>query len=120
MIFGEDMLPLVLSGSKSQTRRPVKWVVGVVGMVSHVAPCRYTVGRTYAVQARRGGRALGRIKVLSVERVPVQPIGAEDVAAEGFESANEFLNRYHNLNGPFSTREDCWRIEFELVEVERG
>lgn len=104
MIFSPDLAAKVLDGSKTQTRRRDK----VDG------PFRYKTGRDYAVQERRGGKALGRILVNAVWREYVQDISEEDARAEGFASRNGFLNRWHNMYGGLANHEVVWCIEFKL------
>lgn len=104
MIFSGELADKVLDGSKTQTRRPVKGT----------SPCRYEVGKTYAIQRKRGTHGLGpRILVLEVDQVLVVPISQADALAEGFDSPAAFADRWMELYGRVSGR--CWRIEFELV-----
>jgi len=104
VIFQPDFAQLVLAGRKTQTRRRVK-----LG-----EPCRYGAGRTYAVQDGRGRRALGRIRVLSVDRVPVTELSLEDALAEGFAKPHLFWEWWTNRYGDIRD-EWCWRIEFEVA-----
>jgi hypothetical protein len=66
------------------------------------------------VQDGRGRRALGRIRILSVDRVPVTELSPEDALAEGFAKPHLFwewwTNRYGDIRGEW-----CWRIEFEVA-----
>jgi hypothetical protein len=104
VIFQPDFAALVVAGQKTQTRRRPKGK----------DPCRYVVGRTYAVQDGRGRRALARIRVVSVALTPVWHLSAEDAAAEGFESPAGFWEWWTNRYGDISDQW-CWRIEFELA-----
>lgn len=99
MIFKPDLASKVLSGEKTQTRRPLKY--------------RYEAGRTYAVQPGRGKRAVGRIRVLSVDEVDVTAIDDTDAHAEGFKSRNEFLDLWRSMYGTVSGR--CQRLVFEVA-----
>lgn len=108
MIFSGELCGKVLDGSKTQTRRPVRR--DELGE----KPCPYRVGQTYAVQPGRGKRAVGRILVLSVDRVAVCAISTPDAVAEGFRSGVEFMDRWRSFYG--NVDGDCWRIEFELAE----
>lgn len=108
MIFSGDLADKVLAGTKTQTRRPI--TVDGAGVI----PCRYIVGKTYAVQRKRGTHGLGaRIRILTVEPVLVIPISEPDARAEGFGSAQAFADRWFELYGRVSGR--CWRITFELA-----
>lgn len=105
MIFSGELTDKVLSGEKTQTRRPFTG-----------KPCQYKAGRTYSIQRKRGTHGLGpRIRVLSATPVRVADISLDDARAEGFASAGEFLARWSEFYG--DTRPHCWRIEFELVEA---
>lgn len=110
MIFSGDLCDKVLAGTKTQTRRPVKYVDGVE------QPCQYKVGQTYAIQRKRGTHGLGpRLLVVSVNRVLVFPISKADARAEGFAKVSEFLARWTSFYG--TLKGYCWRIEF-VVGVE--
>jgi hypothetical protein len=108
MIFSHDMVPKVLTGEKTVTRRPTKRDRD--GMLK---PCRYKVGNFYAVQEKRGGNELGRIEIVETHReiIAFTPWEAEP---EGFGSAQEFMERWKALYGP-DYPVDVWRIEFRRV-----
>lgn len=104
MIFSGDLADKVLDGTKTVTRRPVK----------PGKPSLYQVGKTYAVQRKRGTRGLGpRVRVLSVEDIPIIEIRRDDAFREGFDGVPAFLDRWHAMYGTRYPR--CWRIEFELA-----
>lgn len=105
MIFSGGLAEKVLAGEKTQTRRPAK----------DDLPCRYREGGTYAVQEGRGRKAVGRIRVLAIRRVPVGLLSRQDAIAEGFGSIAEFYERWRELHGSFGGW--CWAIEFELAEM---
>ncbi len=111
MIFSPDLATLVLAGGKTQTRRRVYY-----DRDGRRLACTYSAGRDYAVQDRRGGRSLGRIKVLEVERVATFPISLTDAGAEGFDSPAAFETRWIALYGQ-SPPGECWRIAFELLSA---
>lgn len=100
MIFGRDLARKVLSGSKTQTRRP-----------ADASPCCYRVGHTYALQRHKTraemtqqelrrvdeGRAraparttIGRILVTDIRLEQAGAITLRDVIAEGFRATDEF------------------------------
>jgi len=112
VIFAPDLAAKISLGEKTQTRRPTKRDPNS-DPPGRMLPCRYAAGRTYAVQLSRGGMAVDRIRVLSVERVITHEISREDAIAEGFASPDEFMARWKALYGP-SWSGDCWRIEFRL------
>lgn len=116
MIFGPELLPKVLDGSKTVTRRPVKY--DHQGRV----PCRYQVGRVYAIQDRRGGRALAFMRVVSNGDGKPEHLQdlvnrrLADVPREGFSSIPEFGAYWERLYGEVDWGREVWRIEFELVQ----
>lgn len=108
MIFGRELLPRVLDGSKTVTRRRVK--------PGH-RECFYKAGRTYAVQPARGARAIGRIEVVSVETgVLVEAL--EEYGREGFDSPHAFVAYWTSLRSSFDPRELVHRVEFQLMSHE--
>lgn len=111
MIFNPHLILPILRGVKTQTRRPTK--PGKAG--APYAPCRYRVGRTYALQARRGGRAIARIHVDNVRREPLEAITDRDARREGFADRAEFFSYWLELYGRIDLRRDVWVITFEVV-----
>jgi hypothetical protein len=111
VIFSHDMVPKVLTGEKTVTRRPVKRDRD--GMLK---PCRYKVGSFYAVQERRGGRAFGRITIVETRRDVILQESFTDAEArlEGFRNAIEFWFKWKLLYGD-DHPVDVWRIEFRRV-----
>jgi hypothetical protein len=115
----------VLSGAKTQTRRPVKFMDGYItvpdtldlyrkvmtakkkdfndngliyqGFSSRV---RFEVGKTYAVQSGRGQKGVARIEVLSIRQEDVREISRADVAAEGFANRHDFFKTWVSMHDP--------------------
>jgi hypothetical protein len=109
VIFSAGLVEKVLDGSKTVTRRPVKR-----DREGRLLPCTYKPRRVYAVQERRGGMALGRIKIVSAYReVLAFPIPWEEARHEGFASPAAFRDRWLELYGA-SYPVDVWRIVFTL------
>ena len=112
MIFGPDLIPKVLDGSKTVTRRR-----------SHHRddrPLRYLAGGVYAVQPGRGKPHVGHIEVLSVS---VEELGLitqfhyasqrrAEAQEEGFKSLPEFVRYWIKLHGGFNPHELVARIAF--------
>ncbi len=135
MIFSEELLQKVLAGEKTVTRRPVKYKRGPTTCADPACrpvmvplPCKYKVGRDYALQGppEKGSKARARtipgyrLRILSViERIPSGIISSDDARLEGFESPaafHSYLAKLYRGNPPG----DVHRIEFELVEEGRG
>ena len=109
MIFQETWRQ-VLAGRKTQTRRVVK-----AGQ-----PCRWVVGKTYAVQPARTQRAVGRIRITDVRRERLGDITPSDARAEGFDTIDEFVQTWTRLHGRFDPEVIVWVVTFEPVEPEEG
>ncbi len=121
MIFKPEMVEKILAGEKSVTRRPVKWED--TGFEVRNLPCKYEVGKDYAVQPGRGKKAVGRIRVLDVQR------GRLGVAAtwpraearrEGFKVWRDLMHYWAVLYGGYDPTQLVDRIEFELLPEEAG
>lgn len=129
---------VVISGGKTQTRRPVKRgdmvredgkdyttrdyhkATKVAEVIRH-GRVQYAVGREYGVQTARGQRSVARIRLLSIEFVPVvRAISAEDVKAEGFGSPQQFLKLWRHMHGPRAADDPAWKLTFEVVAVVQG
>lgn len=106
MIFGPALLPLVLDGSKTQTRRPARDGV----------PCRYAPGRPYAVQPARTAAGVARLRVLTVERKPLGALTDAEAVLEGFAHRDAFFDYWRRLHGAVDLAQAVWVITFRLEE----
>ncbi|MFQ3534436.1 MAG: hypothetical protein SNJ58_01030 [Aggregatilineales bacterium] len=118
MIFAHT-LESVLKGTKSQTRRLIKageWLSADGTSILTASGRRlYQVGKTYAVQAGRGKRAVARIRITGLRRERVGAISMEDAHAEGFPSSQMFLAAWraiHGLNADLLA--EVWVISFYI------
>ena len=126
MIFGKDLIPRVLDGSKTVTRRPVKWED--TGFEVRNRACKYKVGTTYAVQPAiesgagkgRGGKGIARILILDVRRGLLGGVDAGEAQLEGFPSVVHFRRYWCHLYdvARFDSTRLVDRIEFELLPQE--
>jgi len=100
MIFSQTW-EQVLSGQKTQTRRPVKdgdvarYSVGrspVIVAIERNGRRWLEVGKSYAVQLGRGKKAVGRIRIAGLRRERVQDISEADAIAEG-------VSRHREISG---------------------
>ncbi len=105
MIFHPDLAAKVLDGTKTQTRRR--------SYPYNDGPCRYEVGRDYAVQPGRGKRAVGRILVTDVRCEGIGFLTEDDARREGFEDCATFYERWRQMYGAVDGF--VWVITFELV-----
>jgi hypothetical protein len=126
MIFTEPLHSLVLSGHKTQTRRPVQasdvWqpntITREITMVQsrpHYRT-RFFVGHDYAVQPGRGKRSTGRIRVTRLRYVAqAMDISEADARAEGFETPEQFREKWREMYGEIALACPCWALDFELI-----
>lgn len=136
MIFSRTR-QLLLSGRKTQTLRLADvgdYLWSPPGGPVHVmrAPFklgdrtisrpRWIVGHTYAIQPERCHHALGRFRctylreVLNPLEAATGEAGESFVRAEGFDTAQEFLDVWHQLHRSDPVQR-CWAIGMELIEV---
>jgi hypothetical protein len=81
--------------------------------------CRYKVEHTYAVQRGRAKPSEGRILIEHIERVrAVGEIDQATAEAEGWNSPEEFREKYAEMHGEKALKEGAWRIWFRLVQTE--
>jgi hypothetical protein len=125
VIFGPDLLPKVLDGTKTVTRR-------------RAGGRDYMPGRTYAVQPVRGQKGVARIRILDNYMVRLGRIAAttgqvrdesddlawmdpvdygdEEARREGFATVDEFVAYWERIHGSWDPEIWVDRIRFELVE----
>lgn len=106
MIFSPELLPKVLDGSKTVTRRRC--------LSEHDFGCAYKVGRTYAVQPCRTCPGIARLCVLSVRRERFSDLTADEARLEGFKDASEMRMWWTLRYGAAAYDAPVWRIEFFL------
>jgi hypothetical protein len=118
MIFTSPLFEKVLSGEKTQTRRPVK--PGHKFMRHDVCQNGRAVwkwGATYAVQPGRGKPSAGRIRITSIRYIDkARYIRMEDARAEGFSTPEEFRHRWAEMYGEAALDQPCWELTFELAK----
>lgn len=106
MIFAPEMAAAISLGRKTVTRRPRRL---------H-EECRYRAGRSYAVQLHRGGFAVDRIQVVSVEAQVLGRLSWTEAWAEGFKNPALFERHWRALHGTYLEDAPVWRIEFRLED----
>lgn len=113
MTFGKLLLPKVLDGTKTVTRRPYE------PKHRHKPPWR--MGRTYAIQPGRGAFQVARFVCLSVrkERLNVLLRNPEEAIPEGFETVGQFVDYWIAMYGKFDPSQWVWRVEFVLSVQDR-
>lgn len=115
MIFKPILIYEILFGEKTVTRRPCT----ASPDATTPDPCRYKVGKVYAIQPGMARPSVARIRVLSVDRVALGSIDDADAMREGFAGRAEFVEYWKALypDDGFGRGMPVWRIEFEVVDV---
>jgi hypothetical protein len=106
MIF-QYTLESVLSGKKTQTRRRIKPDKKFI----------YKVGRTYAVQPKRGQPAVARFEAIAIRKQRLGGMTHEEALAEGFASVADYQKLWRRQYGSFDPDEEVWVIEFKLLQA---
>ncbi len=132
IMFAPDMLELVLSGKKTQTRRQVKHGQSIIELYADPNEpdeigCvvdgggkrdvkKWRVGNTYAIQPGRGKKGVGRVRILSIRLERFCDISQADAVAEGFTDPAGFYAKIRELYGDdFDLSQPCWCLTFELI-----
>lgn len=116
MNFQAELAAKVMAGEKTVTRRLVS--------NNPRSPwwrerCSLKVDHTYAVCPGRGKNAIGRVRIVSVEKMHLgQWLTTAEVRNEGFGSRREFREAWAAINGRWSDGELVWRVEFRVVPEE--
>ena len=137
MIFSNGLDDKVRDGTKTQTRRLVRlhdWR-NPVGEITEVCGghnrLKWKVGRTYAIQPKRGAKGDGRFRIIKIRKENIQSITETDARAEGVrklyrcpqwmpnEAILSFKQLWGSINKKKGTRwEDnplVWVLEIENV-----
>jgi hypothetical protein len=96
--FQPDLAQAVMAGRKTVTRRLVS--------DNPRSPwwrerCGLRPERDYAVCPGRGKHALGRVRIIGVERETLGHIGEHEAIREGFADEAEFESRFSGLHGGY-------------------
>lgn len=100
--MSKELLPLVLDGTKTQTRRPFKDGDHVrdteCSAVYRSGRKLWAVGSRYAIQPGRGKKGVAYIEVTKLRYDgDVRAISAEDARAEGFETPLDFVAKWVSM-----------------------
>jgi len=102
MMFKKDLLEMVLSGAKTQTRRLHKNVL--------------KVGRIYSVKRNWFNCTGDYIRIVRVYRQKLGDVSEEEAVKEGFSSLEEFQKAWIRINGIWDPEMEVVVYEFELAE----
>lgn len=110
MIFPARHAHLVVSGKKTQSRRPRK--------PEHVrSPLR--AGKSYPVSSGLGKPSIGRIEILAAIEQELGEITYEDARAEGFKTRDDFFNWWRSYYGNADPCLPVWTYVFQTTAERR-
>lgn len=99
MKFNPEFVPLILNGTKTQTRR--------------LGKKRWRENTIQKCQA--GESAFAKVRILSVNRESLGQISDEDVRNEGFGTKKAFQEAWTAIYGSWEDEKEVWVIKFRLV-----
>jgi len=110
VIFPARHAHLVVSGKKTQSRRPRK--------PEHVrSPMR--AGKSYAVSSGLGKPSIGRIEILAAIEQELGDITFEDARAEGFKTRDDFFSWWRSYYGNADPSLPVWTYVFQTTTERR-
>jgi hypothetical protein len=105
-LFKRSLIPLVLSGQKTQTRRAHKR--------------RWIIGHTYKIKDQYLSKGLGTIKITRSFKQRLGDISEQDAQKEGFANRMEFIKAWTLINkGTWNPETVVTVYEFVLIEKRR-
>ena len=111
LLFKPEHVPLILNGTKTQTRRTWKSARCLVGKV-HLAKTEMLSKEFFA-----------KLKILRVWQEKLMIITDQDAIAEGYLSRETYLNAFFKINKIKTIGEkatwmltEVWCVEFEVIE----
>ncbi len=110
MIFPSRHAHLVISGKKTQSRRPRK--------PEHVRP-PLRAGKSYPVSAGIGKPPIGRIEILAAIEQDLGDVTYEDARAEGFKTRDDFFNWWRSYYGNADPSLPVWTYVFQTTAERR-
>ncbi len=101
-MFKRDLLDLVLSGAKTQTRRRHKRLL--------------KERKVYSLKRGWFSDTGAKIRILRVFRQRLGEVSEEEARKEGFASLEEFREKWISINGSWNSEEEVVAYEFVLVK----
>jgi len=102
ILFKPYHVPLILEGKKTETRRLWKYP-------------RIRVGRTYQAKTTLYGQPFALIEITALWREKLGDITPESVRAEGYDSFEEFMKAWIDINGIWNPDDEVWAVRFKVV-----
>ncbi len=103
LIFNKSYLPLIRSGTKTQTRRMKK--------------PQLKVGRSYRLRVNYSTTLPDKILITRIFTQRFSDLSPGDVAKEGFGSRAEFIAAISGIYGDISPDDEVWVVEFQYLRA---
>lgn len=105
ILFKHEHVPMILAGTKTQTRRTgkLRWEVGAIRQ----AKTSYNKDSEFA-----------KLQIKSIRQEPLGAISEADAIAEGYSSIKEYKVVFERIYGFWDDNLPVWVIDF--VRVEQG
>ena len=107
LLFQKSMIPRILDGIKTQTRRPLE-------------ENNIKVGDVLPLRAPWSQKTYGLIEIVRVYEQPIGEISQEEVEREGFQSLAEFKKTWGRIYGQTNGREVVRVLVFRVVSGGRS
>jgi hypothetical protein len=101
-LFKRCLIPLILSGQKTQTRRAHKR--------------RWIIGHSYKIKDQYLSKGLGTIKITRSFKQRLGDISEQDAQKEGFKTRSAFMDAWRQINGSWNPDIIVTVYEFILIE----
>ena len=106
ILFKPEHVPMILDGTKTQTRR--------------LGKKRWNVGAVHQARTKLFGEPFAGLRITGVRRQVLCEITYPEALAEGYQSINEYLDAFCRINGtPRSfdvVNQEVWVVDFERVQ----
>lgn len=100
-LFKRKLIPLIISGVKTQTRRIHKY--------------GWVIGHTYKIKDNYYCKGLGTIKITRAFKQRLGDISEQDAQKEGFKDCVEFMEIWRQINGSWDPETVVTVYEFILT-----
>lgn len=103
LLFKPELVELIQSGKKTQTRRT--W-----------SRPRVRVGSVHQVKSSLFGEAHCQVRISDLRRERLGDISEEDARAEGCNSREEFAQLWRSIHGCWDDDQAVWVVTFEVID----
>ena len=101
LLFKPEHIPMILNGTKTQTRRVWK-------------TRRVKVGNIYQCKITLFGKPFATVKVVGLREEMLGLISKEDCVAEGYPKLYQFMNAWEKINGKWNPALTVSVVTFKL------